>query len=112
MKYILDLLNNFGLHVNINENTNPVVLIALSFLILNIVVIFSIVNISIYVVSLYLINTSKYIEQISVKYPYVYKIIKFYNNTRISFIITEFVFLFVSIGYMIKLCVKLIYYLS
>ena len=58
MKYIIDFLNSFGIHLNINENTNPIVLIALSYLIFTCIILFSVVNISIYLLSLYILNNN------------------------------------------------------
>nr|WVH37930.1 hypothetical protein [Dichomitus squalens] len=90
MQKIFDLLNYFGLPINMSDNTHPLALIALGFLIFNIIALFSLINISVYLISLYLINTNKYIDEISNKYPYIHKIIKFYNNSRISFILFPF----------------------
>nr|YP_010977172.1 hypothetical protein UYH48_mgp45 [Daedaleopsis confragosa]WNZ34377.1 hypothetical protein [Daedaleopsis confragosa] len=112
MQNIIDLLNSFGLNINITGNINPLVYIAVAFLIFNLIVLLSVVNISIYLISLYIINTNKYIDTISSKYPYILKIIKYYNSTRVSFIFLELVFLFGSIGYMIYGSVKLLIILS
>ena len=105
---IFDFLNSFGLHININENSNPLYLLAVCFLIFNLIVLFSVLNISLYLISIYIINTNKYLDKISSKYPYILKIIKFYNSSRIGFIILELVFLLGSVGYMISLCIRII----
>lgn len=48
MKNILDLLtSSFGLHINMNDNINPIVLIAVGYFIFNLIILFSIINISI-----------------------------------------------------------------
>nr|WVH38334.1 hypothetical protein [Trametes versicolor] len=112
MKNIFELLNSFGLHININENTSPIFFIGLGFLILNLIVFFSVLNISFYLISIYLINTNKYLATISSTYPYIHKIIKYYNSTRISFIILELMFLFGSLGYMISVCIRILVNLS
>lgn len=112
MKNILDVLNSFGLYININENTSPIFYIALSFLIFNIIVLISVLNISFYLISIYVINNNKYIDVISSKYPITHKIIKYYNSSRISFIMLELMFLFGSIGYMLYTCIRIIKYLS
>ena len=108
MQNIIYFLNYFGLPINMNDNTNPLALIAFGFLIFNLIALFSLINISLYLISLYIINTNKYIDVISSKYPYLQKIIKYYNTTRTGFIILELVSLFGSIGYMIYLCTKII----
>ena len=112
MKNIFELLNSFGLHININENTSPIYFLGLGFLIFNLIILFSVLNISFYLISIYLINTNKYLKTISSKYPYILKIIKYYNSTRIGFIILELMFLFSSVGYMIYACIRIIVNLS
>ncbi len=112
MQYILDLLNSFGIQLNINANTNPIVLIALSYLIFTCIILLSVVNISIYLLSLYVLNNSKFLDKIVSKYPLINKLINFYSSTRIGFILLEVVFLMLSIGYMIRLSLKLIVNLS
>ena len=112
MKNLLDFINLFGIQLNINENTNPIVLIALSYLIFTCIILLSVVNISIYLLSLYIINNNKFLNKIVNKYPFINKIINFYSSTRIGFILLEVVFLFLSIGYMIRLSLRLIINLS
>ena len=45
MQNIIDLLNYFGLYITINDNTNPLVLIAIGYLIFSLIALFSILNI-------------------------------------------------------------------
>lgn len=84
LEQILEFLSSYGLNISINENTNPLVLIALAYFIFTCIIIFNIINISIFLISIYLININKHIEKLSIKYPYVYKIIKYHNNSRIG----------------------------
>ncbi len=108
MQNIIDFLNSLGF----NENTNPIVLIALGYLIFTCIILISVVNISIYLVSLYIVNNNKLIDKISSKFPYVIKIVNLYNRTRISFIILELVILLGSIGYMLYTSIRIIVNLS
>ena len=108
MQNIIYFLNYFGLPINMNDNTNPLALIAFGFLIFNLIALFSLINISLYLISLYIINTNKYIDVISSKYPYLQKIIKYYNTNRTGFIILEHISLFVSIDYMIYIYIKIL----
>lgn len=112
MKNIFELLNSFGLHININENTSPIFFIGLGFLIFNLIVLFSVLNISFYLISIYLINTNKYLATKSSTYPYIQKIIKFYSRTRIGFILLELMFLLGSLGYMIYACIRILVHFS
>ena len=110
MQNLFDLLNSYVIHINCNSN--PVFLLALCFLIFTTIILISLVNISIYLLSLYIVNNSQLLEKISSKYPYIKKIIKFYNSTRIGFILLELLLLFASIGYMISLCIRILIKLS
>ena len=110
MQNLFDLLNSYGIHIN--GNSNPVFLLALCCLIFTTIILISLINISIYIMSLYIVNNSQLLEKISSKYPYIKKIIKFYNSTRIGFILLELLLLFASIGYMISLCIRILIKLS
>ena len=113
MQYILDLLNSYlGLSINLNDNTNPLVLLALSYLIFTCVISFSVVNISIYLLSIYIVNNKINIDKISSYFPYITKIIKYYNSTRIAFILLELLSIIGSLGIMLYLSINIIVKLS
>ena len=50
LQNIIEILNFFGVHIN--DNTNPIVLMALSFLICNLLIFFYVVDIGIYLLSI------------------------------------------------------------
>ena len=78
-----------GVSITLTENKNPFVLIAIFYFIFTCVILFSLINISIYLVSIYLINNSKYIEKLTIIYPFVSKLIRYFNGTRLSFIVNS-----------------------
>ena len=108
MQNILEILNSFGLNININGNNNPLFYIALAYLIFTTIILISVVNISIYLLSIYIVNNNVYLDKISSRFPIVTKLVKYYNGTRISFILIELAFLFGSIGYMLYLSISII----
>lgn len=120
MKFLMqnninDFLNFIGLNVNINDTAlPPIVFLAIGCLIFNCIILFSVINISIYLLSLYIVNNNKIFDKISnsVLRAYMTKLVKFYNRTRVSFIILELIFLFSSIGYMLKASIKIIIHFS
>lgn len=95
-----------------SEKTNPLVLIALAYLIFTCIALFSIINIFIYLLSIYLINNNKYLEKITKNYPYVTKIIAYYNNTRQGFILLEVILFLGSMFYMLSISIRIILYSS
>ena len=68
----------------------------------------NVINISIYLASLYVINNNKLLGKLSIKYPFLIKIINFYNKTRLSFIILELGTLLGCIGYLIYFSIRII----
>ena len=106
MQNLFDLLNSYGIHIN--GNSNPVFLLALCCLIFTTIILISVVNISIYLLSIYIVNNNKYLDKISSRFPIVTKLVKYYNGTRISFILIELALLFGSIGYMLYLSISII----
>lgn len=59
IEQILEFLSSYGLNISINENTNPLVLMALAYSNFTCIIIFNFINISIYLISIYLINSNK-----------------------------------------------------
>ena len=108
MQNIIEYLNSLGF----NENSNPIVLIALGYFIFNCIILINVINISIYLASLYVINNNKLIEKLASRFPYVIKIINFYKNSRISFILLELFILLCCIGYMLYTSIRIIVHFS
>ena len=76
MKNIIEFLNSLGF----NENSNPIVLIALGYFIFSCIIWVNVINISIYLASLYVINNNKLIDKITNIFPYLIKIVNFYKK--------------------------------
>ena len=106
MDKLFEILKFWGL--NINTDSEPIVLLLCVILVLSLISVLSIVNIVIYLAALYITNQYWFLNKIS-KWNFLVNILNFYRKTRIRFIILE-VFLFLySQGSVIWLCWYFIY---
>nr|WVH38184.1 hypothetical protein [Lenzites betulinus] len=111
MKNILEFINAFGIHVD--ESTPLVVLLAGYYLILSVWILLNVLNICIYLLSLYILSNERFISKISSKYVFIHKIVLYYQKTRIGFIVFEVILLLFSLSLMIGISYGLVsYYLQ
>ena len=82
MKNILEFINVFGIHVD--ESTPLVVLLAGYYLILSVWILLNVLNICIYLLSLYILSNERLVSKISSKYVFIHKIFLYYKKTRIG----------------------------
>lgn len=108
MKEVMEFLSNFGIHVNISESSDPILLLCCSILVLAIVALFSFIQVLLYFGVLYITDHKYIIDKIS-KYSKLVKIMNIYKNTRIGYIIFEIILFLVCIFFIIWLCLKVIY---
>lgn len=102
MEFITQILSFLGL--GLEESTPDIVKFCLFFLILLCFILLNVINISIYLLSIFVVNNEKFLNLIPVKYVYIHKIIKFYKNIRIIYIIYEVILLLIALGIMISIC--------
>lgn len=112
-KYLQDLLyivNNYEeiLLSNISDANQPLFLLALSILCLSSVCMFCAIQIIIYLFVLYSIEHRGILDKIS-KYPYMLKLINFYKNTRLYYLLFEIILFFTSLGFILYLCSRLVF---
>ena len=106
MLNIFDLLNTLGIHI---DNSAPdIVLLGLSFFILSSIGVCTVINILIYLLSIYIVSHEKFLNKIPSKYVYVHKFINFYKNVRISFIILESIILLTCLFSMVYLSYQIV----
>lgn len=111
MKNILEFINVFGIHVD--ESTPLVVLLAGYYLILSVWILLNVLNICIYLLSLYILSNERLVSKISSKYVFIHKIFLYYKKTRIGFIVFEVILLLFSLSLMIGISYGLVsYYLQ
>ena len=106
MKALFELLNTYG--ISLDESAPSIVLLAFYFLILSIFMLLNVINIGIYLVSIYIVSHEKVLSKISDKYAFLHKLIKYYKNIRIGYIIFEGSLLIFCLCLMIYICYGLV----
>lgn len=106
MKNLFEWLNTFGIYVD--ESAPPIVLLALYYLILSVFILLNVINIIMYLLSIYIVSHEKFLSKIPVKYIYIHKFILFYKKIRISFIIYETILLLICLIIMISISYGLV----
>ena len=99
MNGLIEFLNTFGIHVD--NKTPDVIILSGYYLILSVIVLINVVNIMFYLGCIYILSNEKLINKIPSKYVYVHKILIFYKNIRVVYIISEFVLLLMCLFIMI-----------
>ncbi len=99
MNNLLDFLNTFGIPVD--DSTPSIILLSSYYLVLSIFILFNVINISLYLFSIFLLTNDKILSKIPEKYLFLHKLINFYKNIRIGYIIFEVILLIFLITLMI-----------
>lgn len=94
MQNLLYLINYFG--ISVDESTPIIILYAAYHLIISVILILNVLNISMYLLSIYILNHEIFLSLIPEKYGFIFKLISFYKNIRIGFIVFE-VFLLIIV---------------
>nr|WVH38186.1 hypothetical protein [Lenzites betulinus] len=92
MRNILEFINAFGIHID--ESTPLVVLLAAQNFNLSVWILFLVLNICIYLLSLYVLSNERLVRKISSKYAFIYKIVLNYQKTGIGFIVFQILSVF------------------
>ena len=106
MKDLLVFLNTYGLYLD--ESAPSIVLLAFYFLILSIFMLLNVINIGIYLLSIFIVSHEKFLNKIPSKYVYIHKLIIYYKNIRIGYILFEGVLLIFCLCLMIYICYGLV----
>lgn len=107
MNNLLDFLNKFGLAVD--ESTHTIVLLAGYYFILSIFILFNVINIFIYLLSIYILSNEKLLSKIPVKSGIIHSIINYSKKIRIGYIIFEAILLLFLIFVMIIISYGIVY---
>ena len=108
MEDILYYLNLLGIHVPVDNNSPMIVQFALILLLFGSISYLCIINISIYLIVLYVCENKKVLEFVSKK-AYRLKIFNYYKFTSKFFLVVEFLFLFVNLGLINYFCFRIMY---
>jgi len=107
MNELINLLKNIGIHINISESSSPIMLFAFSILVLSLISLFCVLNIILYLCVIYISDSQELLDKIS-KNILLLKIFYFYKNTRIFYLVIEFIFLLFILGSIIWLCIRVL----
>ena len=88
MKNLLEFINYFG--ISVNETTPDIVIFAGYYLILSVGILLNVLNISMYLLSIYIVSQEWFLNKIPKKYPYLHKIILFYKRNLKFIIISKY----------------------
>ena len=101
MKFINDTLSFLGLMVD--ENAPDIVNFSLFYLIVLCFILINIINISIYLLTIYILSNPKILSYIPEEYSNIHKLLQFYKNIRVLYIIYEVILLLISLIILISL---------
>lgn len=107
MKNIIDFLHSLGIGSHINEQSSPILLLVMLFLVFAIISLLCILNIIIYLVIMYYSNDARFLKIMSHN-AFVFRIFNIYKNTRPYYVLIEFIFLIVNVCGIIWLCILFI----
>ena len=101
MENLLAFLQSFGIQVD--ENTPYFILMAYYYLVLSLFILVNVINISIYLLSIYIVSHERFLSMIPERYNYIHRMLNFYKNIRIGYIIFEVILLLSALIIMIAL---------
>ena len=105
IKLLEPVLKVLGIPVDLilEGEVSYLVLLCLYYFIMSTFVLLNVLNICFYLLSIYIVSHEKFLSKIPVKYVRIHKLINFYKNIRISFIIIETIMLLFCLIIMIGL---------
>lgn len=101
MEFITQVLSTVGL--GLDANAPDLVRFSLFYLIILCFIFINVINISIYLLSVYIVSNEKILNLIPKEFYYIHKILRAYKNFRISLIIIEVIFLLSALIILISL---------
>ena len=109
IKHILEFLDKFGVHLNVDESSSPFVLLILVNIFFSIIALLCLFNILIYVGVLYLLSDTQRMEKLHLKLPkIIIHILNFYKKTRFYYLAFEVVCLLYSLLIILIMSLKVI----
>ena len=111
IKLLEPILNYLGIpvHIILEGEVSYLVLLCLYYFIMSSFVLFNLLNISMYLLSLYIYTNERIISKIPDKYVRIHKLINFYKNMRIAYIVYEVILMLICLIIMISISYGLIY---
>ena len=106
MEIITQVLDYCGF--GLDPSAPEIVKFCLFYLILLSVALLNVINICVYLISIYIVTHEKFLRLIPAKYTIIHKILNFYVNIRVSLIILEFILLIITIGILLVLSYSIV----
>ena len=112
IKLLEPILNYLGIpvHIILEGEVSYLLLLCLYYFIMSSFVLFNLLNISMYLLSLYIYTNERIISKIPDKYVRIHKLINFYKNMRIAYIVYEVILMLICLIIMISISYGLIYF--
>ena len=106
---LFQLFEYLGFNLNNFDNSNPVLYIFIGILFLACLCLLGVLNISLYLLSIYVIdNKLEFFSKYFIKYPILKRIISFYRSSRLGLIVLEVFIILLCLFYIISICYKVI----
>ena len=106
MADLLELLKHYGVYLD--ESVSGFMELIFFFLVLSVFMLLNVVNITIYLVSIYILSNEKVLKKIPVEYTRIHKLIRSYKNIRVGYIIFEGILLYFCLFLMISITYGLV----
>ena len=105
IKLLEPVLKNLGMPVDfiLEGEVSYLVLLCLYYFIMSTFVLLNVLNICFYLLSIYIVSHEKFLSKIPSNYVYVHRLLNYYKNIRITFIIIETIMLLFCLIIMIGL---------
>ena len=112
IKLLEPLLRCLGFPVDLlsSGEVSYLVYLCLFYFIASSFVLLNVLNICMYLLSIYIVSHEKFLSKIPITYVYVHRLLKFYKNIRISLILFEVILLIFVLSLMIGLSYGLLSY--
>ena len=105
---VIEFINLFG--IGLDDSAPVLIIFCAYYLILSVGVLLNVLNISMYLLSIYIVSHERFLSKIPDKYVRIHKIIKFYKNIRIAYIVYEVILMLICLIIMISISYGLIYF--
>ena len=112
IKLLEPVLKNLGIPVDfiLEGEVSYLVLLCLYYFIMSTFVLLNVLNICFYLLSIYIVNHEKFLSKIPSNYVYVHRLLNYYKNIRITFIIIETIMLLFCLIIMIGLSYGMLFF--
>ena len=111
IKLLEPVLKFLGIPVDIilEGEVSYLVLLCLYYFIMSTFVLLNVLNISMYLLSIYIVSDERFLSKIPAKYVRIHKLLIFYKNIRVAYIVYEVILMLICLIIMISLSYGLLH---